>query len=67
MPEQTSRIERRELSKKFMAQLKASMIEQHKKDYKTFVEIYGEDEAKECLYTKDGLYNPQCKTKIIIR
>ena len=56
------------LLNRFFDGLKKSMIEQHKKDRVWFEEIYGEEIAEaECLYTKDGLYNPNCKTKIIVR
>lgn len=62
-----SETSRKILISRFFENLKQRMIEQHREDYKTFVEIYGEDAADECLYTKDGLYNPLCKTKIVIR
>jgi len=58
---------RKILIRRFFENLKQVMIEQHKEDYKTFIEIYGADSADECLYTEDGLYNPKCKTKIVIR
>ena len=58
--------EKTALLNKWFAHLKAIMVEQHKKDYREFVDIYGESEAGECLYTKDGHYNPKCKTRIVV-